>query len=132
FAARCARTSVRGTSCRGSRYDRMTRQGARAGSGSSPWEKSMILRHVFAVSALVLMGFAAAPHGASAQTYPSRTLHVVVPYAAGGTGDIVARVIADRLAGVLGQSVAVENRPAASGAVGSQALAGPPPDGHVL
>src|SRR5437588_3169019 len=92
----------------------------------------MTLRHVLAVPALVLIGFAAAPHGASAQTYPSRTLHVVVPYAAGGTGDIVARVIADRLAGVLGQSVVVENRPGASGAVGSKAVAGAAPDGHVL
>src|SRR5436305_9200657 len=110
----------------------MARQGARAGSGSSPWEKSMILRHVFAVSALVLMGFAAAPHGASAQTYPSRTVHVVVPYAAGGTGDIVARVIADKLAPVLGQSVVVENRPGASGALGTKSVIAAAPDGHTL
>jgi len=69
---------------------------------------------------------------ASAQTYPTRTIHLVVPYAPGGTGDIVARVISDKLAAALGQSVVVENRPGASGAVGSKAVAAAAPDGHTL
>ncbi|MPZ41075.1 MAG: tripartite tricarboxylate transporter substrate binding protein [Rhizobiales bacterium] len=69
---------------------------------------------------------------ASAQQFPSRTIRLVVPYAAGGTGDIVARVLADRLAISLGQSVVVENRPGASGAIGSKAVASAPPDGHTL
>ena len=55
---------------------------------------------------------AAAP--ASTQSYPSRAVKFVVPYAAGGTGDMVARVVADRLAATLGQSVVVENRAGAS------------------
>ena len=56
----------------------------------------------------------------------------MVPYAAGGTGDIVARVLSERLGAALGQSVVVENRPGASGALGSKAVAGAAPDGHTL
>ena len=90
------------------------------------------MRPSFGAFALALLGFAAAAPAASAQTFPSRTVHVVVPYAAGGTGDIVARVVADKLAGVLGQSVVIENRPGASGALGSKAVAAAAPDGYTL
>src|SRR3954447_4290771 len=81
-----------------------------------------ILAAVFSVTAEV----------AQAQTYPTRTVHLVVAYAAGGTGDIVARVIADKLAGALGQSVVVENRPGASGAIASKGVAAAAPDGYTL
>jgi tripartite-type tricarboxylate transporter receptor subunit TctC len=69
---------------------------------------------------------------ASAQQYPSRTVRLVVPFAAGGTGDIVARVLSERLAAGLGQSVVVENRPGATGAIGSKAVLSAPPDGHTI
>ena len=84
------------------------------------------------LTALLAAGLAAAALPASAQTYPSRTVHLVVPYAAGGTGDIVARVIADKLAAALGQSVVVENRPGASGALGTKSVIAAVPDGHTL
>ena len=60
-----------------------------------------------------LAALAATP--AAAQTFPGKTIHLVVPYAAGGTGDIVARVVSEKLSVALGQSVVVENRPGASG-----------------
>lgn len=82
--------------------------------------------------ALLTAAVAAAPLGAGAQTYPTRTIHLIVPFAAGGTGDIVARVVAERLAPALGQSVVVENRAGASGTVGSKAVATATPDGHTL
>src|ERR1041384_2739857 len=81
--------------------------------------------------AALLAGFMA-PLSASAQTYPSKPVHLIVAYAPGGTGDVVARVIADKLSGALGQSVVVENRAGASGAIGATSVANAAPDGHTL
>lgn len=66
------------------------------------------------------------------QTYPSRGLQLIVAYAPGGTGDIVARTISDKLAAALGQSVIVENRAGASGAIGAHAVTTAAPDGYTL
>jgi tripartite-type tricarboxylate transporter receptor subunit TctC len=89
------------------------------------------MSHVLRI-ALIACAVAASPLPASAQAWPNRTVHLVVPFAAGGTGDLVARVIADKLGPALGQSVVVENRPGASGALGSKAVASATPDGHTL
>src|SRR5712691_6927462 len=88
------------------------------------------LRAIAAALLTATLGLAALP--AAAETYPSRTVKLIVPYAAGGTGDIVARVIADKLSAALGQSVVVENRAGATGAIGTQAVAAAAPDGHTL
>ncbi len=69
---------------------------------------------------------------AVAQNYPSKPLRLVVPSGAGGITDILARYIAPRLSASLGQQVVVDNRPGASGVVGSQLVAGAPPDGYTL
>src|SRR5215813_9345455 len=82
------------------------------------------------VIAAALCGLAVLP--AQAENFPNRAIKLVVPYAAGGTGDIVARAVADRLASVLGQSVVVENRAGATGAIGTQSVAAAAPDGHTL
>jgi tripartite-type tricarboxylate transporter receptor subunit TctC len=69
---------------------------------------------------------------ASAQSFPSRAVHIFVPYAAGGGVDILARTLGDVVSRQWGQPVVVENRPGAGGVVASQALVTSPPDGYTL
>jgi tripartite-type tricarboxylate transporter receptor subunit TctC len=82
------------------------------------------------ISALLAVVSTSLP--ASAQPFPSKPVHLVVAYAPGGTGDVVARVIADKLSAALGQTVVVENRAGASGAIGATAVLNAAPDGHML
>ena len=74
----------------------------------------------------------AAASGASAQPFPSRPVHILVPYAAGGAVDILARTLGDAVSQKWGQSVVIENRPGAGGVIASQALVTSAPDGYTL
>jgi len=72
-------------------------------------------------------------HDVSAKDeYPAQTVKIVVPFAAGGGVDVVARIVAPRLSEVLGQSVVIENRGGAGGALGAAAVAQSLPDGYTL
>src|SRR3954463_7866463 len=84
----------------------------------------------FLVVAVVALLSAVLP--AAAQNFPNRNIHIIVAYAAGGTGDIVARLIAQPLGEALGQTIVIENRAGATGAIGTQAVVSSPPDGHTL
>src|ERR1700704_6873901 len=82
------------------------------------------------VSALALLGFAAP---ALAQPYPHRTVSVVVPYPAGGSVDVVARLVVQKLNESMGANFIVENRAGgAGGAVGANVVAKAAPDGYTL
>jgi len=69
---------------------------------------------------------------AQAQSWPDRPVKIVVPYAAGGGTDVLARIMADRLRDAFGQSFFVENRPGAGGMIGAQTIARAAPDGYAL
>lgn len=86
---------------------------------------------IILAAALTILRAAAAP----AQTtgaYPSRAVRIVVPFAAGGNVDLVARALAQRLTETLGQQILVDNRPGASGLVGTHLVAKSAPDGYTL
>ena len=82
------------------------------------------------VSFLIALGLA--PGFAAAQAFPSRPVTMVVPFAAGGPVDAMARLIGPHLAEGLGQPVVIENRAGASGFVGMASVASAPPDGYVI
>jgi tripartite-type tricarboxylate transporter receptor subunit TctC len=69
---------------------------------------------------------------ASAQSFPSKPVHLLVPYPAGGAVDVLTRTLGDVVAKTWGQTVIVENRPGAGGVIASQALVAAPADGHTL
>jgi tripartite-type tricarboxylate transporter receptor subunit TctC len=85
----------------------------------------------FAMGAAVVV--AGATHGETAkESYPNRPVRMVVPFAAGGPGDIFARLIAQKLSERLGQQYFIENRPGAGGTIGTGLAARAPADGYTL
>lgn len=82
-------------------------------------------------AALALLSAAlASPAITAAQNYPTRSIRIIVPYAPGGSTDVVFRLLAPRLADDLGQPVVVDNRPGGSSTIGLDLAAKSPPDGH--
>jgi tripartite-type tricarboxylate transporter receptor subunit TctC len=84
------------------------------------------------VRLLALLFLAALAPAAFGQAWPERSVRIVVPFAAGGAADIVAREIVPHLSAALGKAFIVENQPGAGGAVGSRAVAQSPADGYTL
>lgn len=94
----------------------------------------MIHRREFIASALATAGasFNVATSFAQAGGYPSRTIHIIVPFAAGGGVDVFARLLGEKLKEKRGISVVIENRAGGNGSIGGQAVLKSEPDGHTV
>ena len=88
----------------------------------------MLIKQIVMIS----VGVVSCVGAVNAQTFPSRTLRAIVPYAPGGSTDVVMRILAPRMSELLGQQVVVENRPGGSSTIGLDLAAKAPPDGHTL
>lgn len=95
---------------------------------------SVILKRRAALAILLAYGVALSPFGgiAHAQTYPTKAIRFIVPYAVGGSTDQTGRLVAQSLAQKLGQPVVVENRSGAGGSIGHELVARSPADGYTL
>ncbi len=92
----------------------------------------MKIRSVHAVLSSILVAFAITVVPAMAQQYPSRSIRMIVPFSPGGASDTAARVLSAHLAPRLGQTIVIDNRPAAAGTIGVEIAARSAPDGYTL
>lgn len=105
----------------------MTRRIERSGGPACPSRRSLLLGG--AAGALLAAAGGAPVH---AQSYPGRSVRIIVPYGAGGIADVTMRMVAQKLSEKLGQQFVIDNRPGAAGVVGINAVVTSAPDGYTL
>lgn len=91
-----------------------------------------MMRRLSVATAIVLAALGLDPGPAAAQGYPAKPIRVLVPFAAGGAVDLVARLIGAKFSESVGQPVVIENRPGAAGNIAADAVAKSPPDGYTI
>ena len=84
------------------------------------------------ISVGLAIALSCAAAGAVAQSYPSKPVRVVIPWPAGGSNDVVGRLVMQKLAQTMGQQFVVDNRAGAAGSIGAEVVAKAPPDGYTL
>jgi len=84
------------------------------------------------LTALAALAVSGMPSGSHAQSYPTRSITVIVPFPAGGASDVVARIVTEHMARTLGQQMVIENVGGAGGTLGSGRVAAAAPDGYTL
>jgi tripartite-type tricarboxylate transporter receptor subunit TctC len=89
-------------------------------------EKPIMIRIAALLAAILLL----TSSEARAQTYPARSITLIVPFAAGGSNDMIGRIIGKKLSETWGQPVVIDNRPGAGGVIGTSAVAASAPDGY--
>ena len=85
---------------------------------------------VLRASAALLMAIAAS--SVAAQAFPSKPIRIVVPFAAGGTADVMGRLLSQKLGPLYGQQIVVDNRPGSGGHIGAEIAARAAPDGYTI
>jgi tripartite-type tricarboxylate transporter receptor subunit TctC len=118
-------------SCPASRATDPRPRSARPGGTQrlAPRHRRWALARLFALLACAIVALLPAPLRAA---FPDRTVTIVVPFAPGNAADVMARLLAPKLAAAWGQAVVVQNQPGASGAIGVERVVRSPPDGHTL
>ena len=92
----------------------------------------MTTRRIFLKTSAAALAAPALPRFAAAQSYPTRQIRAMVPFAAGSSLDIVGRIVMDPLSKQLGQTIVIENRGGAGGSIGTASVVKAEPDGHTL
>src|SRR5690606_28085158 len=87
---------------------------------------------IFRNVAVIVLGFGIAPAALAEGKYPDKPIKFIVPSAAGGSPDVLSRVIANAMSNDLGQSIVVENKPGAAGSIGIVQIKNAPADGYTL
>ncbi len=89
-------------------------------------------RHLWPLLCVLPLSLPAAAQDTGGSAYPNRPLRMIVPFAPGGSADLVARITAQGMSEALGQPIAVENRGGSGGVIGSEAMIAAPADGYTI
>ncbi|MCW5575635.1 MAG: tripartite tricarboxylate transporter substrate binding protein, partial [Burkholderiales bacterium] len=90
------------------------------------------MKKVLGTAGIALAAMLGASFAAQAQNYPSKVVRVVIPWPAGGSNDVVGRVVMQKVSEALGQQFVVDNRGGASGSIGADIVAKAAPDGYTI